>query len=140
MPGALGGDHGHVHTGGRDDLLKMNIESVGEHEHVPGGQVGGNVLLIDVGLNLVVNQDHDDIAPLGGLSHSLNLKTGLLGAGPVFGALPQTDAHVAAGVLQVHRVGVALGAVADNGDLLAVQIIDVAVLFIVHFCHSCIPP
>ena len=48
----------------------------------------------------------------------------------------QADAHVAAGILQVQGVGVALGAVADDGDLLAQQAAQVAVLLIIHLSHS----
>ena len=54
MAGALGGDHQHVHVGGRNDLLEVDIEAMGKHQSVAGFQVGGNVLLIDIGLDLVV--------------------------------------------------------------------------------------
>ena len=135
MAGALGGSHEHVHAGGRDDLLIADVEAVGKSQSLAVGQVGGDILLIDVGLDLVVDEHHDDVAPLGGVSHGHHLQAGLLGVGPVLGALTQAHAHVAAGVLQVEGMGMPLGAVADDGDLLAVQIAELAVLFIVHLCH-----
>ena len=46
-------------------------------------------------------------------------------------ALAQAHAHVAAGVLQVQRVGMTLGSVADDGDLLVLDDVGVAVLFVV---------
>ena len=140
MAGALGGSHEHVHALGGHDLLIADIEAMGEGQGLALGHVGGDALLVHVGLDLVIDQDHDDVAPLGGLLDGLHLQTGLLGVGPVLRALAQAHAHVAAGVLQVQRVGVTLGAIADDGDLLPVQIADVAILLIIHFCHSCIPP
>ena len=109
---------------------------MGKGQSVALHQVGGDILLVDIGLHLVVDEHHDDVGPLGGLGHGLDGETGLLGVGPVLGALPQADAHVAAGVLQVEGVGMALGAVADDGDLLAVEVAELAVFLIIHFCHS----
>ena len=140
VAGALGGDHQHVHIGGGHNLLEVDVEAVGEHEGVPSLQVGGDVPLVDVRLHLVVDEDHDDIRPFRGLGHGHDLQARRLGGLPVFAALPEADAHVAAGFLQVQGVGVALGAVADDADLLPVQFCDIAVLLIVHFCHRCIPP
>ena len=137
---ALGGDHGHVHPGGGHDLLEVDVKAVGKHQHIPRLQVGGDVVFVHVRLDLVVHQDHDDIGPLGGVRHGLDLQSGTLGGGPVLGALAQAHAHVAAGFLQVQGMGVALGAVADDADFLPVQLAQVAVLLIVHSCHIHIPP
>ena len=113
---------------------------MGKHQGVAGFQVGSNVLLIDVGLDLVVDQNHHDVAPLGGLGHGHDLETGGLSSGPVLAAGPQAHAHVAAGFLQVQGMGVALRAIAHDGNLLAVQFAQVTVLLIIHVCHSRIPP
>ena len=109
---------------------------MGKSKGLALGHIGGDVPLIDLGLDLVVDEHHHNVAPLGGLGDRLHLKTGLLGLGPVFGALPQAHAHVAAGVLQVQGMGMALRAVADDGDLLTVQIGNVAVFLVVHFSHG----
>ena len=45
-------------------------------------------------------------------------------------------ADLAAGILQVQGMGMALRAVADHGDLLAVEIVQVAILFIIHLSHG----
>ena len=34
VSGALGGDHADVHPGGGHDLLEMDVEAVGEHQHI----------------------------------------------------------------------------------------------------------
>ena len=140
MAGALGGSHEHVHALGRHDLLIADVEAVGEGQGIALHQVGLDVPLVDVGLDLVVDEHHHDVAPLGGVGHGHHLQAGVLGILPVLGAGAQAYAHVTAGVLQVQGMGVALGAIADDGDLLAVEVVDVAVFLIVHFCHSYIPP
>ena len=48
------------------------------------------------------------------------------------GVLAQADDDVDAGVLEVERVGVALGAVADDGDGLAVEEREVCVVVVDH--------
>ena len=55
-----------------------------------------------------------------------------LGLGDAARARPQADDHVDAGVLQVQRVGVALGAVADDRDGLAVEQGEVRVVVVEH--------
>ena len=93
---------------------------MGESQGLALGHVGSDILLVNLSLNLVVDEDHHNVAPLSGLSNGFDLEPGLLGLGPALGTLTQANAHIAAGILQVHGVGVALRAVADDGDLLAV--------------------
>jgi hypothetical protein len=50
-----------------------------------------------------------------------HLQAGLFGLVPGGAALAQADGDLDAGVVQVLRVGVALRAVADDGDLLALD-------------------
>ena len=51
-------------------------------------------------------------------------------------ALGQADAHVDARVAQVQRVGVALAAVADDGDLPALDDRQVGVVVVEHLGHG----
>src|SRR5699024_9398708 len=99
-------------------------------------QVGGDILLIHIGLGLVVNQDHDDVGRLGGLGHSHDVEAVGFGHGPGLAALAQAHDDVTAGISEVQRMGVALGTVTDDGNLLAVQLAQVAILLIIHFCHN----
>ena len=136
VAGALGGGHEHVHAGGRHDLLIADVEAVGKGQGLALGHIGGDVLLVDVGLDLVVDEHHHDVAPLGSLGDGHDLQAGGLRLGPALGTGPQAHANVAAGILQVEGMGVALRAVADDGDLLAVQIAELTVLLVVHLCHG----
>ena len=108
----------------------MDVEAVGEHERLAGGEVGGNALLVEGSLLLVVDEDHDDVGSLGSLGARHDLETLSLGLCPALGALVQADDHVDAGILQVQCMGMALGAVADDGDGLAGQLLQIAVLLI----------
>ena len=136
VPRALGRRHEHVHVRRRHDLLVADVEAVREGDRLALGEVGGDVLLVHVGLTLVVDEDHDDVRRLRRFGHGHDGEAVLFRHGPGLAALAQADDHVAAGVAQVQRVGVALRAVADDGDLLAVELAQVAVLLIVHSCHS----
>ncbi|MPM61343.1 hypothetical protein SDC9_108201 [bioreactor metagenome] len=136
MAGALGGHHEHVHIGGRHDQAVMDVKAVGKDQSLALGEVGGDLGAVHIGLLLVVDENHDEVGRLGGLSHGHDGKAVLLGHRPALSALIQADDHVAAGLPQVQRVGVALASVAYDGDLLPLQIAEFTVLVIVHFCHS----
>ena len=139
VAGALGGDHDDVHVLGGLDAAEVDVEAVGEGQSLAGSQVGLDALLVQGGLLLVVNQDHDDIGGLGGFrgghdGHALGF-----GLGPALGAGVQTDDDVHAALLQVKSVGVTLGAVADDGNGLAGQLLKVTVLLIKNTVHGNYP-
>lgn len=109
---------------------------MGESQSLASGQVGRDVLLVHIGLILIVDEDHDDVSQLGSFGHGVDLETVLLSDGPGLAALAQADDNVTAGIPEILSVGMALGAVADDRDLLAVELIQVAILLIIHLCHS----
>ena len=100
-----------------------------------GSQVRRNAGVIQVGGALVIDENHDNVSGLGSLGDGHNLKAVLGGLVPGI-SLAQADNDVAAGVAQIHCVRMALRAVADDSDLLAIQNRQVTVLLIIHFCHS----
>ena len=59
-----------------------------------------------------------------------------LGLGPDRLPSAQADAHVDAGVAQVERVGVALAAVADDGDLAPLDHGQVGIVVVEHLGHG----
>ena len=141
VAGALRGDHDDVDVCGRDDLLEVDVKAVGERQGLPFGQVGGDVLLVHIRLLLVGDQDHDDVGCLGRFRHGHDGQTGLSGLLRGLGAFVKADDDVDARVAQVQRMGVALGAEADNGNLFAVEGVDVTVFLIIDFhCHGNVPP
>ena len=96
--------------------------------------VRGDVVLVNIRLGLVRQQDHDDIGGLDGLGDFLDVVAGSDGLVPGGAILAQTDGHVDAGFLEVLRVGVALGTVTNDGDLLALDQGEVCI-FIVKNLH-----
>ena len=71
-------------------------------------------------------------SPGGGLGDGQDLQAGGAGLLGGRGALAQAYDDVHAGVLEVQRVGVALGAKADDGDGLAVEEGEIGVVVVEH--------
>ena len=130
VAGALGRDHADVDAGRRHDLLEVDREAVGEEQQVARRDPVGDLGLPDLGLLLVGQQDHHDVAAAGGFGDVEHLEAGRLGLGAAGGVRAQADDDVDAGVLQVEGVGVALGAVAEDGDGLALEQGEVGVLVV----------
>ncbi|MCY1374876.1 hypothetical protein D9M69_622470 [compost metagenome] len=111
----------------------MHVEAVGEGQRGAFLDVVVHFVLVHVGDLLVRQQDHDHVGALDGLGHFLDLQAGVGGLVPRRAALAQADRHVDARILQVQRVGVALRAITDDGDVLALDQREVGVLVVKHF-------
>ena len=83
-------------------------------------------------VELVGQQDHHEIAAARGLDDGQHLEALLARLRDRGGVGAQPDDDVDAGVLEVQRVGVALRAVADDGDGLAVEEVEVCVVVVDH--------
>ena len=135
VTGTLGGNHDDVDILGRLDAAKVDVEAVGKRQGLAGGQVGFDAVFVQGSLLLVVDEDHDNVGSLGRLGgghdgHALSFRLC-----PALGAVVQTNNNVDAALLQVEGVGVALRAVADDGNGLARQLLKVAVLLIENTIH-----
>ena len=133
MARALGGDHEYVHVLRRLDLAEMNVKAMGKRDGLALSQVGLDVLLVHIRLALVGDQDHNDVGGLGGIGHIHHGQAVLSGLLSALAALIQANDDVDAAVMQVQRMGMALAAVADNGNGLSLEHIDVAIRFVVDF-------
>ncbi len=85
-------------------------------------------------LVLIGQQDHHDIGLSGGIGDGLDFQTLLLGVLHGLGGRTQADDDIHAGITQVQGMGVALGTVTDNGDLLAFEHGEIGVLFVPDSC------
>ena len=139
MAGALGGNHDHVDVLGRLDAAVVDVEAVSKGQGFALGQVGLDALLVQGSLLFVVDQDHDHVGNLGGLVAVHDLHALSLSLGPALGAGIQADYHVHTAFLQIQRVCVALGAVADDGNGLACQLLEITVLLIKNSLHCNVP-
>src|SRR5207247_3410654 len=90
------------------------------------------------GVVLVGQQDHDDVGALDRLADVGDLEPAFLRLVPGSAALAQPYRHLDPGLLQVLRVRVTLRAVAENGDLLALDERQVGV-FVVIDLHGSMP-
>src|SRR5660397_128267 len=95
VSGTLGRNHGYVHVVRRSDLPKVNIEPMGEHEHLAGLQVSAYRIIIDLLLGLVGNENHYHVSALRGLSGSGYIQTHFFSPSPGGRILTQTtdDLH-----------------------------------------------
>ena len=122
MARALGRDERHVDVRRRHDLLVVDREPVAEHQHVAGGDPVLDARVPDLAVELVGDEHHHDVAlagRVGGLEHPQAVA---LGRGDAAGLGTQADDDRDAGVLEIECVGVALRAVADDRDGLAVEL------------------
>jgi len=76
VAGALRGHHPDVEVGPRLDLAEVDVEAVGEGERRPLFEIRLDLLAVDLGLDLVGEEHHDDV----GLGHRLG--DGLHGKAP----------------------------------------------------------
>ena len=90
---------------------------------------------VDVALVLVGREDDDDVGPRRGIGDALDLEAGLLGLGRRLRVLLEADDDLDTRVAEVLRVRVALRAVADDGDLLALDEREVGVLVVEDLSH-----
>ncbi len=114
---------------------EVDVEAVGEHERLARGHVGRDFVVVEIGLDMIGDQDHDHVGGLGGVGGGEDLEAGGLGLGDALAAGGQADDDIDAGIAEVQGVGVALAAVADDGDGAAGEVIEVSVFFVIAFRH-----
>ena len=73
------------------DLAEVNIEPMCERERIAFLQIGFDIRFVHGALNLVVDENHDDVARLGGLGDCRRLETCLLCLGAPRTAFAQAD-------------------------------------------------
>ena len=103
-----------------------------EQEHVAWRDPVGDLRLPHLVVELVGQQDHHQVAAAGCLDDAQHLEPLLARLGDRGRGLAQADHHLHAGVLEVERVGVALGAVADDCDGLAVEQLEIRIVVVEH--------
>ena len=133
MAGALGRHHEHVEIGARLDQLEMDVEAMGEGQRRALLHMLGEVLGIELRLQLVGRQHHDDVGPFRRLLGRHHLDAGglrLLDGGRAFA---QRDPHLLdAAVLQIEGMGMALAAIADDDDLLVLDQVHIGIAVVIN--------
>ncbi len=111
---------------------------MGEHEHVAVFEIVADGGLVDHLLGLVRHDHHDDVGHGGRRVGGHDLEAGRGRAIPGRGARGLGHDHLDAAVAQVLRMGMPLAAEADDGYGLAVEKIEIAILFVQHLLQ--LPP
>ena len=110
----------------------MHVQTMRKGNRGPFAQIVMHIFLVGVGLQFIGHGEHDQVAPSGrfGDAHDLEpLGLGFSGAGRT-GAQCHHDIPGAA-VAQVQRMGMALAAIAQNGDLLVLDQVHIAIAIII---------
>ena len=133
VTGALGGDHDHVEVRARFDQLEVDVQTMGEGQHGPLLEVVAQRVGVEVCLQLIGDEHHGDIGPGRAAGRIGHAEAGGLCLGGRTRTRAQADFDVlTAGVLEVIRVGVALGAVTDDQDVLVLDQVNVAIAVVVN--------
>ena len=134
---ALRGDHEDRVVLGRLDVAVVDVEAMSEGDGGARLDVRFDIVGPDGALVLIGSQNHDDVGLGGGFRNGLDFQTLLLGVLDRLGGRAQADDDVDAGIAQVQRMGVALGTVTDDGNLLAFEDREIAVVLIPNLCSHC---
>ena len=107
---------------------------MGEHQGVARIEIRLDLALVEIRLDMVRQQDHDDLGSFGGVRNGKHFQSRPFRLGPGLGTFVQADDDVESALQQVQRVRVSLAAVADDGDFLPLKQVEVAVRLVVDCC------
>ena len=118
--------------------LKCMLRPCANISAAPSFMLAMQMIGVDVGLQLVGREHHHHVGPFGGLGHFHDLELLALGLLDALRVLAQRHGDVLdAGIAQIERVRMALAAIADDGDLLALDQVQVGVTVVIntHWFH-----
>ena len=107
-----------------------------EEQRVPGDEVGLDGLGVELPLDVVGREDHDQVGLLAGLGGREHAQALGLRLRPALGTLGQADTYVDPAVAQGQRVGVTLAAVAQDRHVASLDHREVGVVVVEHLSHG----
>ena len=110
----------------------MDSKAVGERQGGALLQIRLDFRLVQLGLVFVRSQNHDNVGGGNGRRHVAGLQTIGFRLGDGRRTRAQAHGHVNAGLFQVARVSVALGAETNDGNFLALDDGKIAILIVVN--------
>ena len=127
--------------------LVVDDLAAGEHEVLRDAHLGRQgeqnaglePLVVDKGLGGAGGHDGDDVGILDGFTDFLDFQTGIGGLVPGSTVFAQANRNVNARIMQVQCMCVTLRAVADDGNGLACELLQIAILLIKNSCHDKLP-
>ena len=133
VAGGLGRHHPHIQVGARIHQAVMHIKAVGEYQRRALLDIGLDIVGVHATDLLVRQQNHHDVRRAHGVGYFSDLQAGFFNFRPRGAAFTQAHHHLDAAVVQVLRVGVALAAIADDGNGFALDQAQVAVFVVINF-------
>ena len=130
-PGALGAAMPTSMPAAGTMVLKWMLKPWANMSSLPALEVRADLVGVELGRGLIGDENHDDVGPLGGFGDGGDFKAGLLRLGDGLGVGGEADFDLDAGVLEVESVGVALGAVADDGYFLRLDEGEVGIVIVI---------
>ncbi len=132
VAGRLGRDHDHVQVLAGNDLVVVDGKAVGKGQGDAFLDVGLDDLTVEYGLVLVRRQHHDHVGALHRIVDGLDHEARGFRLGGRGGSGAQAHDHVHARVLEVVGMGMSLGTVTDDGDLLALDQGEITILVVTY--------
>ena len=136
MAGTLRGNHEDIHVLRRNNLLEMDIEAMSKGKSTAGLEVRLDIVLVDIRLLLIGNQNHRDIRLLHSCGNGKDLESMTLSCCLGLAALIEADNDIDAALLEIQCMCMALAAISNDGNRLAIHDLPVYILVIISFCHS----
>ena len=127
MARALGRHEQNVVSGRRLHLAEVEVEAVAGHQHRPRLEVRLDARLVNIPLQLVGEEDVDHVSLLDGVLDAERLEAMAFGELIVGSAGSLGHNHLEAAITEVLGLGVPLRAVADDGDGLAGEVLEIGV-------------
>ncbi len=124
-------DHDDVKVSTRNDLVVVDSKAVSEGQGSALLQVGLNLGLVQLRLEFVRGQDHDNVSCCNSGRHIADLQAMGLSLGDGAGTRTQANSYIDAGVFQVAGVRVALRTVADDGNFLALDDAQITIFIVI---------
>src|SRR3569623_438252 len=141
MTRCLRRDQRDVDAGRRGDRAVVNVEAVREQQRLAAArrELRRDAVAPDRGLRGVGRVLHQDVAPRGDLVDRADGEARILRGRDPARRRRKADANLDAGVAQVECVGVALRAVADDGDFLGLDQTEISVAVVEDAGHWEVP-
>src|SRR5690606_2405604 len=114
MARAFRGNHDDVQILAWHDLVVMDIETMSKSQRSTFLEVVGYFIMEYFSHILIRQQDHHNICILDCITNLGNLVSGLFRFGPGAAFFTQANSDIDAGVFEVLRMGMALGAITDD--------------------------
>ena len=133
MAGAFGGDEDDVDVLRQLDQFEVDVEAVGGAEGFALGEVGLDFGVVDVGLEFIGKGHDDEVGGFDGFRDGHGFEAVGDGELAVGGIAAVGDDDLDAGLAEVLGVGVALGAVAEDGDGFTVEAVEAGFIFVEDF-------